>query len=434
MKKTMSEFFDVNNIFNENDNYVITASAGTGKTYQIVEIVKKLVNDYNIPIEEILLVTYTEKAAGELKNRIRKAIGDKKNIDKATIGTIHSFCQGVIEEFFISAGKPAKQVLISEDNVELFLKKYIRMGEISGRITTLKRSILNVFSMSNLFTDNNQDNKELFNSIREKIKKELKTNVENEVIDYLKEIILKYYLNDKDNEEPGIISLAKEYKNIELYKIYNREGENLLVNYIDRCINNQNDPQDIVKDYFGKKGIVKQIVKCLAFDYADKAYIQWQIEKRKHHEQTYNDMLRNVREEVVNERPLLKKLRGKYKYAIIDEFQDTNQIQWDIFRKVFVEDQEHRIVVVGDPKQSIYSFQGADLSVFYKARNEITNNQIVKGHDCYININYRSTQEMIKCTTEFFNIEYEYHDKKNKKKQLVFKGKLVKIAKKSTFM
>ena len=64
---------------------------------------------------------------------------------------------------------------------------------------------------------------------------------------------------------------------------------------------------------------------------------------------------------------LLSRLREKYRYAIIDEFQDTNQRQWDIFKKIFFESKTNNIVVVGDPKQSIFSFQGAEIEVYKRA-------------------------------------------------------------------
>ena len=65
------EKFDVKD-FNPNLNYVIEASAGTGKTFNVIQIVDKLVNTYNEDLNQILIVTYTDKAAGELKDRIRK--------------------------------------------------------------------------------------------------------------------------------------------------------------------------------------------------------------------------------------------------------------------------------------------------------------------------------------------------------------------------
>ena len=98
------EKFDINN-FDPNINYVIEASAGTGKTYNVIQIVDKLVNTYNEKLNEILIVTYTDKAAGELKDRIRSKIKGA-DIDNAPIYTIHSFCQNAIKEFGVSANLP----------------------------------------------------------------------------------------------------------------------------------------------------------------------------------------------------------------------------------------------------------------------------------------------------------------------------------------
>ena len=84
-------------------------------------------------------------------------------------------------------------------------------------------------------------------------------------------------------------------------------------------------------------------------------YREWEKEKHAKKIQSFNDMIRNVRNAVMVENsPLVRALRQKFRYAIIDEFQDTNALQWDIFKKIFVEadDGQHHILVVGDPKQS----------------------------------------------------------------------------------
>ena len=84
-------------------------------------------------------------------------------------------------------------------------------------------------------------------------------------------------------------------------------------------------------------------------------------------------MILSVHQAVTAKTLLLSRLRAQYKFAIIDEFQDTNQLQWDIFRTVFLENEENgnHIFVVGDPKQSIYRFQGTDVNVYTKATQEI---------------------------------------------------------------
>ena len=90
------------------ENSFIKASAGTGKTYTIVNDVTEMVGTGYIPLEKILIVTYTEKAVGELKERIRDALGKKGlDSDDAQIFTIHSFCQRVLEDYAILAGQPS---------------------------------------------------------------------------------------------------------------------------------------------------------------------------------------------------------------------------------------------------------------------------------------------------------------------------------------
>ena len=108
--------FNVKN-YDENKNYVIQASAGTGKTYNITKIVDKLVNICNFDLHKILIVTYTEKAAGELKDRIRVVIKNQ-DVDNAPIGTIHSFCQNTIKEFGLSANLPLNLNVIDENEIK----------------------------------------------------------------------------------------------------------------------------------------------------------------------------------------------------------------------------------------------------------------------------------------------------------------------------
>lgn len=91
--------------FKLGQNLFIEASAGTGKTFTIRKIVAKLVKE-GVPLSKILLVTYTEKAAGELRDRIRQEMeecGLPGDVDSATIGTIHSFCKKTLHDFAVES-------------------------------------------------------------------------------------------------------------------------------------------------------------------------------------------------------------------------------------------------------------------------------------------------------------------------------------------
>ncbi|EMG02126.1 AAA protein [Leptospira borgpetersenii str. 200701203] len=95
----------------------IEASAGTGKTYTIMEIVKDLIGEHGIPLTQILILTYTEKAAGELKERLRKKLiasdltKEARELDQVTISTIHGFCTMILQEYPVETETPSKWIL-----------------------------------------------------------------------------------------------------------------------------------------------------------------------------------------------------------------------------------------------------------------------------------------------------------------------------------
>ena len=104
---------------------IIEASAGTGKTFALENIVLRLVCGEGYDVPELLLVTYTDKAAGELRNRIRKALADAGRLDanfnEMTICTIHSFCKRILDEYAFESGMPMRCEICSSP-AELHLR------------------------------------------------------------------------------------------------------------------------------------------------------------------------------------------------------------------------------------------------------------------------------------------------------------------------
>ena len=335
--------FDIKS-FKPFKNYVIDASAGTGKTYNIIEIVKKLVLDKVCPINEILIVTYTDKACGELKDRIRKELGNV-NSQETSIFTIHSFCDNVINEFGVSSNLPLGLKLVSDDDLDNFINTYIRQDKVAQDILEAKINKMPYDFKMSKFTG------------------------------YLRDGIRKYYLNKNNEEDESIISISNDNY---------RDGE--------------------------ESG--------LAIKHLREAYISYLTYKRENNYKTFDCMIRDVREAIMDPNCYLKNmLRERFKYAIIDEFQDTNQLQYDIFSSIFMCD-NHNIIVVGDPKQSIYSFQGADLNVYLNAKEEIIKRG---GIECALTKNYRSRKEQVEACNNLFqffnfhNIKYNNSDYCNMK-------------------
>lgn len=424
--------FDVDS-FDKNNNYVIEASAGTGKTYSIVEIVKKITeNDIN-EIKKVLIVTYTEKAAGELKDRIAKGLrekfkeeADKLDLNDISIYTIHSFCKNTIKEFGITSNLPLDLDLVSDLELHDFVEQYFRTGEIYKTIILLK-------------------------SFAYEVK-----------VDTLKKVFIegvsKYYLDSNDEEDPSVVSLDTDgvdykkklenistiasYKDFDDYLAHNEEARNhyqalrcsesTQANYCAETIEKEYDKEflktklaldgkrngrDKIKDKSPEKAAIqyfnglresiglnkrdgeftRNLIPALYFvDF----YKAWQKEKEYKKSQSFDDMIRYIREEVKKpDSELLTKLREKYTYGIIDEFQDTNQRQFDIFENIFLKGDKNHIVVVGDPKQSIYAFQGADVTVYNSAKKTINKNNNLFS----LKKNWRSSDGTVNFAGKFFH-------------------------------
>ena len=104
-------------------------------------------------------------------------------------------------------------------------------------------------------------------------------------------------------------------------------------------------------------------------------------------------------------------LRKRYPVAMIDEFQDTDPVQFAIFSKLYLDqdviDESAHCYLIGDPKQSIYAFRGTDINSYNKAKELILEN---KGNVYTLNTNFRSCQKIIEGVNEIFE---EYEDPKN---------------------
>ena len=106
----------------------------------------------------------------------------------------------------------------------------------------------------------------------------------------------------------------------------------------------------------------------------------------------FQDMLtlvaRNLDGDGARARALIGTLRARYRYALVDEFQDTDETQWQIFRRLFFDAGATGVLtLVGDPKQAIYSFRGADVHTYLRARGELAAVQ----EPLFLSASYRAT-------------------------------------------
>ena len=123
---------------------VVSAGAGSGKTYRIKDTVGRWVKDGLVSPDRIVAVTFTEAAAGELKERLRKElidlgrIEDALKLDQAYISTIHSFGLRLLTEFAFDGGLPPRSRLLDQNEETALLRQAIAR---SGNIDTLTREL-----------------------------------------------------------------------------------------------------------------------------------------------------------------------------------------------------------------------------------------------------------------------------------------------------
>lgn len=106
-------------------------------------------------------------------------------------------------------------------------------------------------------------------------------------------------------------------------------------------------------------------------------------------------------------------IRARYPLAMIDEFQDTDPVQFNIFKKIYLNDeaikQQAYCYLIGDPKQSIYAFRGSDINSYLKAKNIIV--ELTKGKGFYtLDTNYRSSVDVVQATNAIFDTTLNPHN------------------------
>lgn len=313
------EYFD--NMFKEVDNNIILdenqrkiiltderytmviAGAGAGKTTTISAKVNYLIEKQNIKDNEILIISFTNKAVEELKNRINN---DFKHNVKVT--TFHKFGYQIIK-----------------DNTDNYPK-------INSNDNLLKNCILKTSKIQ----------EEKSNKIIKYIKK---------IIKIIKSKILGNFETKMDIKE---LNICKQY--ISLYKSKNHHQEKYT---------HQNHMKDIYNEY------------------------EYQLEKN--NMMDFDDIINKANNIIET----TKDLRYKYKYIIIDEYQDISENRYNLIQNISKKTNA-KIMVVGDDWQCIYSFASSNINLFTNFKNNVEYCEILK-----IEKTYRNSQQLIDIAGEF---------------------------------
>ena len=275
---------------------MVLAGAGSGKTRLITYRIAYLISKLNVKPENILAITFTNKAANEMKDRLSKM---QVNVEDMWVSTFHSMCVRILRRHITSL-KSSKS--------------------LSGQV-----NFDNNFS---IYTDTERDRA-------------------------LKQVLTELNL-DKDN-----------FLNLASFHISNAKNNNL-------------SPWDYQKLNQGVKGI----------DELTKIYSAYQNYLAVNNALDFDDLLTKTYELFIEFPDILKRYQEKFEYIHIDEFQDTNYIQYEIAR--LLAGKHKNIFVVGDEDQCIYSWRGANIQNVRNFERDFEDCKVMK-----LEQNYRSTKQIL---------------------------------------
>ncbi len=431
----------------------VSASAGTGKTKILTDRVLRLLLQ-NAEFSKILCLTFTNAAAGEMKERIASALSDWANVtsedlkeklhstlgrscttkeldqaqslyskylnsdEKINVQTIHSFCQKLLKKFPLEAGispsftiidetkscqilKQVKNELLSKNEllpINDYLNANFHEVTIDEIISEIVQNKTKFFNSNHKYECIKSESEEVIASLNNFTSSDWKIIASTSIIQNIVGLnqtpkqIKKLFLTDSGQKRKRIVpqKIAKEgsnlYSELELIqdkvfildqkeKTKQLELHSKLLSILGGAILTE------YEEYKTKK--------CL-LDYDDLIIYSSKLLKAS-----------DAKEWV------LYKLDGGIDHLLVDEAQDTSFNQWQIIEALIEEfysgdsketSQERTVFVVGDEKQSIFSFQGADVSSFAKMNSTLKNRMQYGGknfRDLQLEISYRSAKEIL---------------------------------------
>jgi ATP-dependent helicase/nuclease subunit A len=430
----------------------VEAGAGSGKTTALVERIVASVKS-GIAITEIAAITFTEKAASELRHRIREELGraaavnDRdgracaqalEELDRAALGTLHSFAQRILSEFPIEAGLPPRIEVLDEIGSQLMFEERWRDDlDALLRQADTDPELADVLLFSRAANIRRREFRQLMVALGREI-----DLVETwlpphapvvpalEVDDIVRSI--RELLNDcratiesqpEDKLVQHLLSLLPLADNLARADAYHRfvllhdakftcrfgtakawggaDGKQAVVDAL-------HDLQDRAADR--TKAILHACLKHLAIVFGRMSLAAAQARKREG-KLEFHDLL-------VHARGLLRHpefghvvrghLHQRWKRLLLDEFQDTDPIQLELASLITTNPdlvdadwqdlppQPGHLFVVGDPKQSIYRFRRADIGLFLAAREALTDDVV------QLTTNFRTTAPII----EWINVVF----------------------------
>ena len=417
---------------------VVEASAGTGKTYFLEHRVVDLILA-GAELGQLLLVTFTEKAVAELRMRIRDLLdrlsradvdapGDsvweidddaKRRLraavtafDHAPIFTIHGFCHRILVEDAFAARRLFEQTQVA-DEVAFDAAFGVLLREQFARVAA-DRDLLSAFLQTNRTIEHLRELllkcaradaplrrqldpaaarkavADLYASLGERHQRDtvlvpIKGTRERDYVgNRLEDVGIALALRTPESPTAELLAMVESVRK-PMTELYERLQELRL-------------GTPAAMRAIESLAMVLQagsLDEAIAAAFLPKILARITADKSELGQFDYDDMLELVWEALRDDRrgpELAARLRTRMPWAMIDEFQDTDPVQWDIFRTIWVHPEAKGLTIVGDPKQAIYGFRGADVQTYLHARDEMLRAGATR---VALTVNRRSTERLV---------------------------------------
>ena len=441
---------------------LLEASAGTGKTYTLALLFIRLLLERQLAVDQILVVTFTRAATGELRDRRRlrealdaleqrgtpdpqlaallaavppdlgkRLLGDALvRMDEAAIYTIHGFCQRILQDHAFESGLPFELTLLESETAlrREIIEDYWRnrfysastveaawaaatwkepeglLKALGPAATALAAEILPKVDTSQ-FTQLSTASRALFAQVRQvwvtdrdAVRAILEQNP------CLQRSDKGYRLQDRVPEL--LAAMDTLATSPELPLLLPKGIEKLAASTMIGLLKKSKQPPPAHSFFV----LFDQFYACFQGYLADlgfsvlhtaRAYLHSELERRKQQQGwlAFDDLL--TRLDMALDRPqtgplLAARIAARFPAALVDEFQDTDPLQYRLFNRIFGRASQ-ALFMIGDPKQAIYSFRGADIFTYIKARRDTP-----PQNRYTLATNYRSTPAMVGAVNTLF--------------------------------
>ena len=417
-------------------NIIVSAGAGSGKTAVLTERVITKLGD-GIKINELLILTFTNAAASEMKERIRKKISDieelKDNLDYLDSAYITTF-----DSYTLS-----------------LIKKYNYLLNVSPNLSIIDQSIISIYKkdlLDKIFDKYYQDNNSLFNKFINDFAIKNDTLIKNSLLKIIssidlisnKEDFLNNYFDNYLSDEKIKLYLKKymellrnEIDSIESNLMYisnlDSDSYEVLYSLLDSLIrsNSYDDikkninialPKKVSEEVSSYKKNINESLKTLKYltRFSNEEEIIESLSISKNYITVIISIIKDFYDELNNYKfkndlyeftdlsilaikllkmhpNILEEVRNSFKEILVDEYQDTSDLQEEFISLI----QNNNVYMVGDIKQSIYGFRNANPIIFKEKYDFYSNNN--GGLKIDLLKNFRSRKEVLNAINEIFS-------------------------------